>query len=147
GVPAIVFIEIRDERDIVEEAVEQRALVVADLGVLALEVLRRGFELAQVLQPRLRLGSALALEIRPVAALLEHARDRLRRRHARDLVGQDREQLHEALDLRRNARPGLALREALQAVEQRDALQLRLALRRLDGGLADAPRGLVHDAA
>ena len=139
-VAAVVAVDVGDERHLVEEQLERAALVTGRVRIGAPEVFGRGEQLAQVLDPALRLERAVALERVEVAGAVERVRDRARGRGVARVVSELFDQREERADPRRRARAVLALREAVQPLEQRRAVLLGELLGALETRLADPAR-------
>ena len=70
-VPAVVGIDVGDQRDLVEEALELGALVVVLAGIDPTEIVGGREQLAQIVDPRLGLRGALLLQLPQIGRALE----------------------------------------------------------------------------
>jgi hypothetical protein len=116
-----------------------------DPGALPAEVLRRRQQLAQVLDPRLRLGRSLLLEVTRVAGPVEHPGQSLGGGPPPDILPEPGDQVQEAAHLGCRARGG-AIGDTPETLEQGDLALEGEGIGALEGGLADSSRRPVDDA-
>ena len=139
-------VEIGDECDLVEEALERRARFVHHFGAVGSEILRARHQFAQVLEARFRLGCVLALEREQIAAAPQRLGDRVGGRQAHEIATHRVEHFEERDELAARAARGVAGGEQAHAFFEGNAARARQLLRMFERGVANAARRAIRDA-
>jgi hypothetical protein len=142
--PELCLIHVGDQRDLVQEELERRAVFEVCVG--GLEVLGSRDELTEVLETRLGFGRALTFEVVEIAAALQQKCERARGQRLAHFREQTLEKREEALHAGGNAPQLARLGGSGEPLEQGYTLLCRVDDGLFDRRAADSPGRCVDDA-